>query len=237
MFRTASRSAAVGSTVKSSIKSAVGKNTVVIAAAATAVTLTACGPVQMGAAAIIGTERVPTSTLSDYVSALNSVYQAHPDLQARASAKPAQMPQQVLTWLVQFRVIDEVARRYGVQVTPGDAQGTLSALTSQAGQQLGTPLSTTEYMMLNGLPPSLMGEFGHFLATYQKVVLIFTGGKNPSSLSSAQLQAASQRFRADIRAAADRLNIKINPRFGQLNVSQLAIAPTPDRLSKPESPA
>src|SRR6266487_4166847 len=67
-----------------------------VSAAAAIVTFTACGPVQMGAAAIIGTERVPASTLSGDVSALNKVYQAHPSLQANVQYKPSQMPQLVL---------------------------------------------------------------------------------------------------------------------------------------------
>lgn len=210
------------------------KSAVVIAAAVAAVTLTACGPVQMGAAAIIGTERVPASTLSGYVSALDQVYQAHPALQANVQYKPAQMPQLVLMWLVRFKIVDEVARRAGVQVSPGEAQRALAAVTRQIEQQAQRSVSPEEVALFNALPPNLTGQLGRFEATIEKLAVAYTGAKSASSLTQSQQQEFSRRINAEVAAAAKRLDIKINPRFGQLNMAQLTIAATPDRLSRPE---
>jgi hypothetical protein len=205
--------------------------------AAAAVTLTACGPAQMGAAAIIGTDRVPTSTLSGDVSALNKVYQAYPSLQANVQYKPSQMPQLVLMWLIRFKILDDIAQRAGVQVSPGEAQATLDGAIRQIEQQTTRTMSQQEFAMFNAVPPNLAGQFGRFEATLEKLAVLYTGATSASSLSPSQQEEFSRRLSAEVAAATKRLNIKINPRFGQLDERQLTIVATPDRLSRPEPSA
>jgi hypothetical protein len=208
-----------------------------VAAAAAVVALTACGPVQMGSAAIVGTQRVSTSALSDDVSKLNNVYQAHPSLQANVQYKPAQMTQLVLMWLVRFKILDDIARRAGVQVSPGEAQATLDRTIREAEQQTARTMSRQEFAMFNAVPPNLAGQFGRFEATIEKLAVLYTGAASASSLSPSQQEEFSRRLNAEVAAATRRLDIKINPRFGQLDEKQLIIVATPDRLSKPEPSA
>ncbi len=207
------------------------------AALAVLVCLVGCGPVRVGAAAIVGTQRISTSTLSGEVADLNEVYQAHPALRRNVQYTTAQMPRLVLMWLVRFRVISDIARHNGVQVTAADAQGALATVRAQAGQQAGAPVSSAQFALLSAVPPRMAGQFGRYQATIEKLALLYTGAKNLSSLTQAQQQQFSKRIQAELAAAVKRLNIKINPRFGRLNAAQLSIVATPDRLSRPGTSA
>jgi len=215
VFRTAIRSAAV------------------VAAAAAVVCVTACAPVQTGAAATVGSERIPTSTLASDVAALNKVYQANPGLQRNVQYKPAQMPQLVLMWLVRFKILDDLTRRAGVQVTTADVQTGVAAASQQIERQTGTRVTPAVFAMFNALPPDLTNQYGRFEASIEKLAVAYTGAKDASSLSAAQQQQFSQRITAEVAAAAKRLDIKINPRFGRLNTTQLTIGAAPDTLSRP----
>lgn len=208
-----------------------------MAALAVIISLAACGPLRMGAAAIVGTQRISTSTLSGDVADLKGAYQAHPAVQSNLQYTPAQMPRLVLTWLMRFRIISDVARHDGVRVTPAEAQGALASARKQAGQQAGTSVSSQEFALLAAIPPHLAGQYGRYEAAIEKLALLYTGAKSVSSLSQAQQQRFQQRITAEVKAAVKRLKIKVNPRFGRLNVSQLSVVAAPDSLSKPGTSA
>ncbi len=203
-----------------------------VAALAALVLLTACGQVQMGAAAILGTQRVSTATLSDDVTSLNNVYTANPSLQGQVQYKPADMPRLVLMWLVRFRIIDSIAQRNGVQVTPAEAQQGLVTAAAQIEQQTGSAVTPAQFAVFNALPPGLTDQYGRYEATIEKLAVQFTGAKNASSLTTAQQQQFSARITAEVAAAAKRLDIKINPQFGQLDAAQLTINPPASPLSR-----
>jgi hypothetical protein len=79
--------------------------------------LTACGTVRMGSAAIVGNQGVSTSQLTSEVSNLKSAYQASKG-RIQLQFPLSQAPQQVLSWLVRFRIREQMAIRNGVTVTP-----------------------------------------------------------------------------------------------------------------------
>lgn len=209
------------------------------AACAALIPVAGCGagPVQMGAAAIVGGQRITNAQLSDDVAGLNQAYRANPAVAAQLQYKPSQMPQLVLTWLVRFQILDNVAQRKGIQVTQGDSQRGLAAATQLIQQQTGQSISTGELALANAVPPGLLTRFGRFEAILDKLTVLYTGGRQPTSQQDqqAQSQIVNQRLTADIGSATRNLNIKINPRYGQLNTSQLAIGPAPDKLSRPGS--
>ncbi len=199
------------------------------AAAAAAVTLlSACGPVQMGAAAVVGNSGITTSTLNNEVNSLNAAYQnAHGAIQYQFPA--SQAPQVVLSWLVRFRVRDQLAARHGITVTAGEAQRALAATAAQARQSSNLPLS--DLATANGLPPDMLPQLGRYQAIENALVQQLTGGKMPSS--QAGLQALSQEFNRQQCLAAKSLHIQVNPQFGQLDYAQLAVAPLTSTLSLP----
>jgi hypothetical protein len=203
-----------------------------VAALATLVSLTGCGPVLMGAAAILGTERVSASALSAHVASLDTVYQANPALQSRVSYKPADMPQVVLTFLVQLHALDAVAQENGVQVTPAEAQRAFAAEIAGAGQQLGSVITPDQFAMLIGLPPTLEGQFARAVAEAAKLEAQFAGAAGVSSLSAAQQQQAQARLNAEMSAASTRLGFKVNPQYGQLDPANVRVGPVQNPLVK-----
>src|ERR1035437_7168203 len=111
------------------------------AALAAGAVLTACGPIKMGAAAVMTSQRISTSTLAAEVSNLNQGYLKYKG-KITLQYPVSQLPQQVLGWLVRFRVRDQLAAARGIRVTPAQVQSALAAITSQA--QSATPPPTGE---------------------------------------------------------------------------------------------
>src|SRR5487761_1082519 len=193
--------------------------------------LTACGPVQLGAAAIVGGQRITTSTLTTQVAALSGAYQADKG-KVQLGFPAAQMPQQVLAWLIRFQVRDELARRAGITVTPGDVQRAISAISASA-QQSGNGASLATLAVQNGLPPDLVNSgLGRYQAIADLLVTRLDGGTTPKS--TAAQQALNTQFNRDQCLAAKALDIRVNPQFGRLDYSQLGVVPAGNTLSAPE---
>jgi len=85
--------------------------------------VTACSPVQAGSAAIAGNERITVATLDTEVANLS---QAVARYKSTVQLSQAQQTQQTLTWLVRFKINDELARQAGITVSTAHAQNTLS---------------------------------------------------------------------------------------------------------------
>jgi hypothetical protein len=204
--------------------------TLAVVASGGIVALAACGPVQMGSAAIVGGHRITTATLATEVSDLSSYYNAHhSNVQLAFSA--SQMPQQVLAWLIRFQVRDALARREGITVSAGDVQRAIDQISAQAAQS-GGATSLTDLAVANGLPPNLIHpDLGRYQAIADLLIARLDGGVNPTS--QAAQQALDTQFNHAQCLAAKSLNIKINPQFGRLDYSQLAIVASPDTLSAP----
>jgi SurA N-terminal domain len=195
--------------------------------------VTACGQVQMGAAAIIGGQRVSSSTLSDEVANLNSGYQAH-KRQIQLQYPASQMPQQVLAWIVRFQVRNQLATRDGISVTTTDvrqALGQISASIKQSGESATLP----EVAVANGLPPDMLDALGRYQAIETKLLNRLDGGKLPTA--SAAQQTLETKFNASQCLAAKSLNIKVNPQYGSLNYTDFSVVLTPSSLSHPQSSA
>ena len=199
------------------------------AALAAGAVLTACGPVKMGAAAVMTSQRISTSTLAAEVSNLNQGYLKYKG-KITLQYPVSQMPQQVLGWLVRFRVRDQLAAARGIRVTPAQVQSALTAITSQA--QASTPatkVNLAELAVANGLPPDLLTSLARYQAIQSDLVNRMDGGKLPKS--STALQALGTQFARAECLTAKGLDITINPQFGRLDYSQYSIIPAPTALS------
>jgi len=204
----------------------------VTAGALAVLALAACGgPVQMGSAAIVGNQGISASQLTNEVSNLQNAYQAsHGRVQLQFPK--SQTPQQVLSWLVRFRIREEMARRNGITVTPADSQRAQAAIAAQARQ---SNVSLADLAVANGLPPNLLPELGRYQAIQAALVNKLDGGNLPTSQSG--LSALSQQFATVQCRAAKGLAIKVNPQFGQMDYRQLAIIPAETKLSAPATAA
>src|SRR5215467_10376614 len=90
-------------------------------AAAGALVLAGCGQTQFGAAALYSNQRISTAKLTAEVANLNAAYQKD-KAKLNPQYSPAQMPREVLSWMLRFATADQVAKRLGITVTPADAQ-------------------------------------------------------------------------------------------------------------------
>jgi hypothetical protein len=197
------------------------------------VAVAACGTVHMGAAAIVGNQRISSSNLSAEVANLNAGYQRyHRQIQLQYPA--SQMPQQVLAWIIRFQVRDRLAAREGIAVTPTDVQQALAAITASI-RQSGNTDTLPQVAVANGLPPDMVADLGQYQAIETKLLDRLDGGKLPAS--AAAQQALENTFNKSQCQAAKSLDIQVNPQFGELNYSDLSVVLTPTTLSKPQSSA
>ena len=187
----------------------------------------ACGTVHMGAAAIVGNQRVSSSNLSAEVSDLNAGYQKYRK-QVQLQYSASQMPQQVLGWIVRFKVRDRLAQREGITVTQTDVQQALTSIETSI-KQSGENAPLPAVAVANGLPPDMLTELGQYQAIETKLLDRLDGGKLPSA-SSAQT-ALEDKFNKSQCLAAKSLNIQINPQFGELDYSDYAVVAAPSNLS------
>ena len=189
--------------------------------------LTACGSVQMGSAAIVGDQGISASALTRQVSNLKDAYNgSHGSIQLQY--RLAQAPQQVLSWLVRFRIRDQMAARNGITVTQADVQRASAVLAAQARQN---HVKLADLAVANGLPPDLLPELGRYEAIQTALVGKLDGGALPTSSSG--LNALSQKFGAIQCHAAKSLAIRVNPQFGRMDYNQLSIVPAALKLSAP----
>jgi len=192
------------------------------------IALAACGPVQLGSAAIVGGDRITSSTLATEVSNLNHGYHAN---KVRLAFPASQMPQVVLAWLLRFRIREELAKREGITVSDSDIQQAVNEIASQ-GKTSGAS-SLTDLAVQNGLPPNLISsDLGRYQAIGNAFVNRLDGGATPSSQTAQQ--ALNQAFDRAQCTAAKNLKIKVNPQFGRFDYGQLSVVAPANSLSAPE---
>jgi hypothetical protein len=187
--------------------------------------LAACSPVQMGAAAVVGDQRITVSSLDTQVSNLQSAAKPY----SRLPITTAEMPTAVLSWLIRFAVMDQVAAQNGISVSHAQSEAGLDSLKSVA-QQNGFS-STTELLVANGIPPQLFPEVGQWEAQQTAYALKLNNGKAPST--TAEQNAFTTAITKSQCQAAKSLSIKVSPQFGRLDYTQFTVVATPNTLSQP----
>jgi len=213
----------------------VSRTSIKLAAAvlAAGVGVAACGSVKLGAAAIVGSQRISTTNLSSEVSNLNAGYQAY-SRQIQLQFPVSEMPQQVLAWIVRFQVRDRLAQRERITVTPTDVQQALAGITAQI-RQGGSSATLPELAVANGLPPDMITDLGRYQAIQTKLLNRLDGGKLPTA--PAAQQTLETEFNASQCRAAKSLDIQINPQFGTLDYSTFSVVPAMTTLSTTQPPA
>ena len=198
--------------------------------------VTACSPVQMGSAAIVGNQRITIATLDTEVTNLNRAVERY---KGTVQLSQAQQTQQTLTWLVRFKINEELARQAGITVSTAQAQEALAEIYSAAkasAQAQGISNPTLDLILVaNGIPPNLAEEVGRYQAIDDQFARQANGGKEPTSTS--EQTAVSAKLTKARCQAAKALNIQVNPQFGQLNYDQLAVVAAPGTVSRPAGPA
>ncbi len=199
----------------------------------TGLAVSACGTVRMGAAAITGTNRISSATLTGQVENLNAAYQSDQAKGIKPQRPVAQKAQQVLTWLIVFQIYDKLAAQHGISVTPAQATSQLTRLSAQATQ---SKVTLAEYVSAAGaLPPDLLPDLGQYFAIQSALASKLDGGKSPVS-SAAQSQLSSQIGHQQCLAAKS-LGVTVNPQFGEFDYATYSVVPAPPMLAANPSPS
>jgi SurA N-terminal domain len=190
--------------------------------------LSACSssPVKFGSAAIVGDQRITIATLDTEV---NNLSQAVESNKGTVQLSQEQQTQQTLTWLVRFKVQEELARQAGITVSKAQAEQALASIYATAkssAESQGIPNASLDLILAaNGIPPNLADEVGRYQAIDDAFVKQANGGQEPTS-TAAQTAVSGKLTKARCQAAKA-LNIQINPQFGELNYDQLAVVAAP----------
>ena len=200
---------------------------VAAAIALTGLAVAGCGTNKMGAAAITGSSRISSSTLTTQVANLNSAYVTDKAKGITPQRATAQETQQVLTWLILFKIYDQIAVQQGIHVTPAQAQKQLAGLSSEASQN---KVSLDEYVSAAGaLPPDLTPQLGQYFAILSALEGRLDGGTAPTT-TSGQSKLQSQVGHAQCLAAKS-LAVKVNPQYGQFDYGSYSVVPAPSKLA------
>jgi len=199
----------------------------VAAVAAGALAVTGCGQTQFGAAALYDNQQISTAKLAAEVSNLNAGYQANKS-RLQIQYTQADMPRQVLSWMLRFAAAEQAARRAGIKVTPAEAQAQLAAETVRA-RQSGDTLA--QAAVLNGLPPDMRPELGRWIAIQLKLQAELDHGVLPKT-TGAQQALIKNVSRVQCLAAKS-LHIQVNPQYGAYDFRQLSVVPVPNKLAAP----
>lgn len=203
-----------------------------VAALGAGAMLAACSPIQMGAAAIVGDQRITQSTLNTQVANLETAVSKYPP--GVIQLPPAQMSQAVLGWLVRFKIEDRAASNAGITVTAAQAQQGIAAIEAQAQQyasQSGLP-TPGAVLLSSGVTPQMINDLGRYQAQEFELAKKANGGRMPST--QAETTAVTATLSKGNCLAAKSLNIQVNPKFGRLDYSQYTVVAGPDVLSKSE---
>jgi len=198
--------------------------------------VTACGRVEMGAAAIYGNQRITIANLDTEVTNLNQAAKQYPGI---VNLTATQETQETLTWLIRFQINEEIARQAGITISTAQEEAGLALLynaaKSEAEAQGLTNVTLNLILAANGIPPNMYMELGRYQAIQTQFIENTNGGTIPTS-SSAQAASTKQFQHAQCLAAKD-LNILVNPQFGRMDYVTYLVAPTPVSVSRPEGPA
>jgi hypothetical protein len=196
----------------------------------------ACSPVKMGAAAIVGDQRITIATLDTEVTNLSQAAARYPGV---VNLNQQQMTQAALTWLVRFQITERVARQAGITVTRGQEQAALAEILAAARSQAQAAgvnnVTLEEVMAANGIPPDQSRELGRYQAIFLAFAAQANGGTLPAA-NSPQATAVNTKFAQASCVAAKAANIAVNPQFGQLDYAQLTVVTAPALVWRAQGP-
>ena len=192
--------------------------------------IAACSPVQAGSAAIVGNQRITSSSLDQQVSNLQAAVKSYG---GQVPLTAAEQPRAVLTWLIRFSIMDQVAADANISVTKAQSQAGLSEIQSEAASSASQEgfSSATALFLGNGIAPQMLPDLGTWVAQESEYQIKANGGTAPAS--TAQSNAVTAKYNKAECEAAKSLNIQVSPQFGRLDYTQYTVVAAPNSLSQP----
>jgi len=192
--------------------------------------LAACSPAKIGSAAIVGNQRITQSTLDTQVANLQGSAKAYG---SQIQLTSAQMPSAVLSWLVRFSIVDQMASSAGITVNQSQVQAGVASIQSQASSAASSDGYSSGAALLIGVgvSPQMLTSLGQYQAQEIAYAEKVNGGKLPTT--TAQNTTVTNALTKAQCQASKTLNIQISPQFGRLDYSDYSIVATPNTLSQP----
>jgi hypothetical protein len=192
--------------------------------------ISACAPVQAGSAAIVGNQRITSSSLDQQVSNLQ---QASKPLGSQITLTAAEQPRAVLTWLIRFSIMDQLAASNGISVTAAQSKSGLSEIQSEAAASASQEgfSSATALFLGNGISPQMLPDLGTWVAQETEFQIKANGGTAPTTQAQSNTVTAAYN-KAECQAAKS-LNISVSPQFGRLDYSTYTVVAAKNTLSQP----
>ena len=200
------------------------------------IVITGCGSVKMGAAAIVGDQRITVATLDTEVTNLSSYLKVHP---SPVPLTPVQQTQQTLSWLIRFQINEALAKQEGITVSAAQAEQAWNQIFKQAeanAQAQGiTNVTPSLVLAANGIPPNMKDEVARYQAIDDQFAVKANGGTPPATQDEAN--AANDQLNKARCTAAKGLNIQVNPQYGRLDYTQYLIVPATPTVTRSAGPA
>jgi hypothetical protein len=195
-----------------------------------------CDPVKMGAAAIVGDQRITVATLDTEVTNLSRYLKVHP---SPMPLTPVQQTQLTLTWLIRFQINEALAKQEGITVSAAQAEQAWNDISkrAKANAQAQGITNVTDSLILaaNGIPPNMKDEVGRYQSIDDQFALRANGGTPPATQDAAN--AANDQLNKARCVAAKQLKIQVNPQYGRLDYSQYVIVASVPAVTRSAGPA
>lgn len=178
----------------------------VVAMAVVAV-LAACGPVQMGAAAIVGDQRIPASSISGPAAEVERI--------APGAGEQGSVPGGIVLTRIIDLLITEQARREGIDWSQGDIDKAIDKATEDEGLRPGQVYSVP---LVSGvqvqLPTSEARRFGRALYLEQALTRRY-GGADP--------EKGQRELGKRLSGLAREIGVQVNPRYGEFDYAKVSL--------------
>lgn len=175
--------------------------TAVVALAAT-VSLTACAPDQLGAAAIVDGTVISADTLQS---------SARDYLAIVPNGDRTQVQQRILEEMIFSRIITKAASKNDVHVSTGAVAKQLEVFFKQTKDRRGVVSALGAEQPPVVVPPGYVDRWLRDQLLYHKMVVKLAGGGDATTAE------ASARGSSALSAAAKSMKIEVNPRYGTWN--------------------
>ncbi|MEO5877973.1 MAG: SurA N-terminal domain-containing protein [Streptosporangiaceae bacterium] len=194
---------------------------ITLAAVAVIAALTACGsPVQAGAAATLNDSTISSAELNSAVADWQDLLKANPRAREQLQlAFPESEQRSVLTNLVQIEIGKQAAKDAGITISPAEIDAVVTRLSGGRGQEafdLGA--------MTIGVPPESSRDFAELVAIETRL----GAGETTDA-------ARVSRVKGALVKAAEKMKVKVNPRFGSFDLSAFSLTAPTTKLSAVET--
>jgi hypothetical protein len=190
---------------------------IALAAAASLAVLALAGcSNQAGVASQVGTQTITDRQVADVVDQVK----AQNATIAGSSFDEKATTANVVKFLTQSAILDQIAAREGISVRQGDVD---KAISDASGQFGGTRAGVAKYVFSQyGLPPEKLDAFIRANLTYGDLLAKIAPGVTDTAKQSAAFQDYMTKFDAEV-------GVDVSPRFGTWK--GFTLGPVPDDLS------